>query len=296
MGHIFLHSFTDTIKVFPLIFIVYVIIEYLEHKSNEKSTLKRVLVGRFSPLFGAVFGIIPQCGFSVVATKFYQKGLIYLGTLLAVFIATSDEALPIMLSFALSGELDWSKFWLLILVKVAYAVIVGFVVNLFVAKKQGAKAEVEFDEEYNSRHDGCCGHEINGKKASVWQFLSHPFFHSLKIIAYIFVVNFLLGVVIELLVGEERLGAFLTNSMYVQPLICSAVGLVPNCAISVILTDLYCKNMLSFSGVIAGLVANSGLGLLVLFKDVKNVKKAVLITLLLFATSVVLGYATIFLG
>lgn len=292
MGHVLIHSIIDAIKIFPIVFIVYLIIEYLEKSESKKPKLKKVLVGRFSPIFSALIGVIPQCGFSIVATKFYQKGLIYLGALIAVFVATSDEALPILFSRAISGDASWVKFLTLIGVKVVYAIVVGFVINLFVSKKQiDLSQEVEVPE----HSDGCCGHEIGEKSQNFGQFIIHPLLHSVKIVLYIFAVNFLISVIIDLVIGEDRLSAILINAKIFQPLICAGIGLIPNCAVSVALAELYCDNLLSFSGVIAGLTANSGLGLLVLFKDRKNIKKAVFITLVMFIVAVIIGYLTYFL-
>lgn len=296
MAEVFLEAMLDALKIFPIIFIVYAIIEYIELGEAKKPKMKKVLSNRFSPFFGAVLGIIPQCGFSVVATNFYQKRYIRLGTLIAVFIATSDEALPILLSRAITDYTVWGKLFNIIFCKFIYAVIIGFLINLIFSKKEQNFASEACEIEEEKRHDGCCGHEIAGTKKNFLQFLSHPFFHSLKIILFIFAVNFILGVVIDLVIGTERLSAFLTGAKGFEPMVCALVGIIPNCAVSVALTELYVDNLISFAGVIAGLTANSGLGLLMLFKDRKNIKRALFITLLTFALAIVIGYTFYFIG
>ncbi len=295
MAEVFLDAVIDALKIFPIIFIVYAIIEYVELGEAKKPKLKKVLSNRFSPFFGGLIGIIPQCGFSVVATNFYQKKYIRLGTLIAVFIATSDEALPILLSRAINDYTVWGKLFNIIFCKFLYAVVIGFLINLVFHKEKDFSSEAVVTE-YEKHHDGCCGHEIASDKKTFLQFLSHPFFHSLKIVLFIFAVNFILGVVIELVVGQEKLSTFLTGAKGFEPLVCALVGIIPNCAVSVALTELYADNLISFAGVIAGLTANSGLGLLILFKDRKNIKRAVFITLLTFSLALIIGYTFYFVG
>lgn len=295
MAEVFLDAVIDALKIFPIIFIVYAIIEYIELGEARKPKMKKVLSNRFSPIFGGLIGIIPQCGFSVVATNFYQKRYIRLGTLIAVFIATSDEALPILLSRAINDYTVWGKLFNIIFCKFLYAVVIGFLINLIFRKEQDFSTEV-LETKDETHHDGCCGHEIAGKKKTFLQFLSHPFFHSIKIVLYIFAVNFILGVLIDLVIGKETLGVFLTGAKGFEPLVCALVGIIPNCAVSVALTELYADNLISFAGVLAGLSANTGLGLLILFKDRKNIKRAVFITLLTFVLALIIGYAFYFIG
>ena len=243
--------------------------------------------GRFSPVFGAGIGMIPQCGFSVVATRLYQDGYIYVGTLIAVYLATSDEAIPIMFSRAVTEPSLWLSLALIIATKFVYAAICGFLINL--TQKRPTRA---FDEDaHDVEHaDGCCHHEITGKRQTAKKLLLHPFLHSLKIAAYIFIINVIFGVLIEMVVGEEALAAFLSSSVYLQPLVSAVVGLIPNCASSVLITELYTEGLLSFGGAIAGLAVNSGIGMAVLLRDRKNVGRSLLSIALVFALSLVLGY------
>ena len=286
-GEILLDSLIDTLKVLPIVFVVYVLIEFIESREGSAEKLERAFSGRFSPLFGAGIGMIPQCGFSVVATRLYQDGYIYVGTLIAVYLATSDEAIPILFSRAVTEPSLWLSLGIMIATKFVYAAICGFLINL--TQKKPTRA---FDENaHEAEHaDGCCHHEITGERQTAKKLLLHPFLHSLKIAAYIFIINVVFGVLVEMVIGEEALGEFLSASIYLQPLVSAVVGLIPNCASSVLITELYTEGLLSFGGAIAGLAVNSGIGMAVLLRDRKNVKKSLIIIAIVFALSLVLGY------
>lgn len=297
MLEVFLDAVIDSLKVFPVVFIVYVIIEYIEAKEALKHGMARAFTGRFSPVFGAMIGVIPQCGFSVVATKLYQGGYIYLGTLIAVYFATSDEAVPILLSRAVTDPSVWKNLGLLIAVKFVYAIIVGMLINLVlkhIAKMTVASASGEFAEEsFEHDEDGCCGHGVVSKRRGFVQFIIHPLLHSLKIVLYIFIVNLLMGMIIDVIIGEDAFKSFLSGSVYLQPLLSVLIGLIPNCASSVVITELYVGGALNLSGAVAGLTANSGLGLAVLLKDKQHIKRSLLVIGLISVLSVALGYAVL---
>lgn len=286
------HAFIDTVKILPVIFIVYVLIEFIESHESSKGKFKTLLGGRSAPFFGALIGLIPQCGFSVVATKLYQKQYILVGTLIAVYFATSDEAIPILFSLAIEDPAMWIKLALLILIKVGYAMIVGFLLNLIFKK---ATLPADDVKEIFIEEDGCCHHEITEKRETFLHFVGHPFLHSLKISLYIFVINLLFGFVFEGLIGEARLAEFLSGATYLQPLLSTAIGLVPNCASSVLLAQLYAKGVLSLGGAISGLAINSGLGLAVLLKDKENLLKSLKILFIMVVLSLAAGYLVTFL-
>ena len=283
-------SALDSLKILPVIFLVYVLIEFMESRESEEKRLKRIFGSRFSPFFGAAIGVVPQCGFSVVATKLYQGGYILAGTLIAVYIATSDEALPIMFSRALTEPAVWGKLGLIIAIKFVYACIAGFVINALIKKDVKEIKDVKDDVDEDDDGDGCCHHKITGKRAALKTLLLHPLIHSLKIIAYVFVVSLAFGCLVELAIGEERLAAFLSSSVWFQPLFSGLVGLIPNCASSVLLTELFCDGYLSLGGALSGLAVNSGIGLAVLFKSGENVKNSIFIVLGTFFLALVLGY------
>ena len=287
MIEILIDSLIDLAKIFPFIFLVYVFIELLESSNKVRGKMKNVFAGRFSPLFGSAVGLIPQCGFSVVATNLYQGGYILVGTLVAVYLATSDEAIPILFSRAITDPTIWGKLGLLLAVKLDYAVIAGFLVNLLFNRKTKNINEFEEAEELD---EGCCHHHIEGKRENLKKFLLHPFLHSLKIALYIFIINFAFGCLVELAIGEETLKNFLSQSVYFQPLLSCIIGLIPNCASSVLITEMYAEGLLSFGGTIAGLAVNSGIGMAVLLKDKANVKRNVFIVVLTFVLALLLGY------
>ena len=289
MSHVIIHSLIDAIKVLPVVFLVYVIIEFLESKHAGGEKLKKIFGSNSAPLVGGVIGIVPQCGFSVVATKLYSDGYIYLGTLLAVYFATSDEAIPIILSNSIGNSTLILKLGLIILIKVLYGILVGFLVNFIAKKITVKKCEFSFDEEVEFL-GGCCGHGVGEKPKNIWQFLVHPIIHSLKIVFFIFLVNLILGLVIDLWIGEEVFYNLLGRTKFLQPLFCVLFGLIPNCASSVLLSQLFSVGAITFSGALCGLTANSGLGLALLFKSAKTLKKGVVVLGLVFLFSLILGY------
>ena len=285
---ILLDALLDTLKVLPVIFIVYVLIEFIETREGSFIKLERAFSGRLAPLYGAGIGIVPQCGFSVVATRLFQDGFIYIGTLIAVYLATSDEALPIMFSRAVVEPRLWLSLGLIVGIKFVYGTICGFLINL--TQKTPTRA---FDERAhdNDHADGCCHHDITGERKSVKDILLHPLLHSLKIALYIFVINAAFALIVKLAIGEEALARFLSSSVYLQPLFSCIVGLIPNCASSVLITEMYADGLLSLGGAIAGLAVNSGIGMAVLFRDGKNLGKAFAVVGITFALALILGYA-----
>lgn len=286
-------SVLDSLKILPLIFLIYVLIEVIESKNSANEKLKRLLSLKCAPVFGATIGVIPQCGFSVVATGLYKDGYIMLGTLIAVYFSTSDEAIPILFSQAFQTPELWLKLILLIVIKVAYAVIVGFIINAFIKEKQLKKQPDE--RECNDYEEGCCHHDVTKKRDSLKTFIVHPLFHSLKIFLYIFVINVVFGVIIGL-IGEEKLKAFLDANVYLQPLLSTIIGIIPNCASSVLITEMFAQNALSLGGAIAGLTVNSGLGLAVLLKDKNEIKSSLKIVALMVGLSLLIGYAVTFVS
>ena len=277
---IVLDALLDSLKVFPFLFLMYVLIEFLENRTNITKN-KNILRGNLAPLLGAATGIVPQCGFSVMAAKLYDKKLIRTGTLLAVFLATSDEALIILLSSGSSAIAVMP----LIAVKFAVAVGVGY---LFNALMRGEKlSELEEGEEI---HGTPCGHD-HEEDGKVRRYLVHPLLHSLEIFAYILVVNLAFGFAMHY--AEDAIASFLQGGYWYQPLIAGLVGLIPNCASSVLVTQSYVLGALSFGGMAAGLCANAGLGFVILFKNVKSWKRNLALLGILYVISVAVGYAVL---
>ena len=221
MGEVLPEALLDSLKVFPFLFLMYVLIEFLEHRTNV-SRNKNLLRGRLAPLLGASVGLIPQCGFSVMAAKLYDKKFIRTGTVLAVFLATSDEAFILLLS----SDAAAAAVAPLIVVKFAVAVGVGYLANALFRRE--ALSEPAEGEEV---HGSPCGHDHEHDKP-VRQYLVHPLLHSLEVFAYLLAVNVAFGIAMHY--ASDAVTRFLRGGEWFQPLIAAAVGLIPNCAASVL--------------------------------------------------------------
>jgi len=291
-----LDALLDSAKIFPIIFLVYVLIEFLESRESSHERLQKIFGGRFSPFFGAAVGIIPQCGFSVVATRLYQDGFLLTGTLIAVYIATSDEAIPILFSEAVTDPKVFIQVGLLVGIKFVYALIAGFLINLFCKKPAEIVIdETHFKHEDEEDGDGCCHHHITGERLTFKQLLLHPLLHSLKIIAYVFIINIVFGFLVYL-IGEDNIKEFLHSSVYLQPLLSTLVGLIPNCASSVVITEIYSEGYLTLGAAIAGLSVNCGIAMAVLLRDKDHIKRSLSIIGLMVVLSLAIGYALTGLG
>lgn len=270
----------DSLKVFPFLFLMYVLIEFLENSTNITKN-KNILRGRLAPLLGAATGIIPQCGFSVMAAKLYDKRIIRTGTVLAVFLATSDEALIILLS---EGTKAFAVMPV-IAVKFVVAVAVGYLLNGLY--RHESLSELSENEAIRGN---ACGHD-HEEDSKVRRYLLHPLVHSVQIFAYILVVNLVFGFAMHF--AEVPITNFLEQGLWFQPLIAGLVGLIPNCASSVLVTQSYVLGAISFGGMMAGLCANAGLGFVILFKNIREWKRNLLLVAVLYAVSVGVGYATL---
>lgn len=266
--------FHDAIPMLPFLFITYLLMEYLEHKGNDRLIKGLEQAKRLGPVIGAVFGVVPQCGFSVLASGLYMNGTITLGTLLAVFISTSDEAIPILVS----QPEQFSTLMSVIIVKLSIAIIVGYLIDFMVRhdhlKRNHPLKDIHGDcEKEEEEHHGI---------------LYIAAIHTIKIFVFVFVVNLLLSFVIYF-VGENALASLLVNGSVLQPVIAAVVGFIPNCAASVILATLYMDNIISFGSLSAGLITSAGLGLLVLLRMYDNKRDIVRILCILFLSAVVSG-------
>lgn len=264
----------DTIKLIPFLFITYLIMEYIEHKTSNKlrDTIKKS--GKFGPLLGAVVGIFPQCGFSVSATNLYAGRVITIGTLIAVYITTSDEMLPILLTEAV----PITTILTILGIKLVLGIIAGFIVDIifnFVKKEHQEHDDIE----ELCEHEHC--HCEEGIVSSATK-------HTLNITIFIFVITLILNGIITY-IGEDTIAHFISKNIILGPIIAGLIGLVPNCAASVILTELFISNVISMPVLISGVAVNAGVGLLVLFKTNKNIKENVSIIGILYAIGVISG-------
>lgn len=292
------HAVEDTAPIVPWILLMYILIELIENKTDLKGANR--FGGKFGPMLGAATGLIPQCGFSVMAAKLYERRYITLGTLLAIFFATSDEAFIILIS---SGE---GAFWVLpmLLVKVLAGVAVGYGVDgvlrlvgrgqVCVEMPKAAKTQTTheiFIERYLEERDGdvvcSCGRDHGS--ASVWKnYLLYPLLHALKVAAFIFLVNFVLTAIVHE-VGEQAFIDFLHKGRFIQPFIACAIGLIPNCASSVVLTEAFLSGGIAFGSCAAGLCANAGMGFVVLLRNVKKWKRNAALIAFCYFVSVAIG-------
>lgn len=287
---VLLDSLIDTAKILPVLFIVYFLIEFLEYKNVFRFENSKLLKGKASPVMGALFGSVPQCGFSVVSAELYSERKISIGALVAVFIATSDEALPIMIS----NYKSIPALIVLILTKIVFSIIVGYITMLlygkFFEKKIKSAPHEETSHEHGEHLHACCNHDLEDTKFD-WK---HPLIHCLKITLYIFVINVIFGTIL-MFVGEDNLIAFLNSSKVFQPLFAILIGFIPNCVSSVVITELYLMGGLSFGSIVAGLSVNAGIGLIVLLKENKNKKENLFIILSLVLSSLIIGYGLHFI-
>lgn len=279
MNEAILDAVLDALKTLPFLLLIYIVIEIYEHgKSDEK--INRVLSGKLAPVYGSLLSVIPECGFSVMCARLYAGGIISSGTVLSVFLSSSDEGLIVLIS----GGASALAVTLLTAIKLAFAILVGFLVNLTV--KRDIINRKLADSEYSVCHE---------KSESVPdRYLLHPLFHALKIFVWILAVNLCFSLLFYF-VGEEKITAFLSGKKELQPMICALIGLIPNCASSVIISQAYLNGGLTFAGLIAGLSANAGVGLTVIFKDKQKIKENILLIATLYLLSAFLGYVCFFL-
>ena len=289
MLDVFVDSLLDSLKIFAIVLLVHILLSFVEEK------ISRLLEGKraFAPALGGVFGLIPQCGVSVVGADLFVKGHLTLGTIIAIFLACSDEALPIL--FAGLGA-RWYVAFLLLGMKLTIAIFVGYAVDLVYRKNiEHVHEHLEHCEGGEGNHVGCCGHHIEGDEHHpVHEHLIHPLLHSLKIFAYVFVVAFGFGTLVYY-VGQDNISNWLASNIYLSPLMAAVVGLIPNCVSSVLLSELYLNAALPFSALLCGLLINAGLGMLVLLRSKKTAKKAAVVFGVCLLTAIASGYAFMFI-
>lgn len=273
MKEIILDTLLDALKLIPFLFIAFLIMEYIEHKFSKKSKSKITKAGRFGPFIGSLLGAIPQCGFSVMATNLYATRIITIGTLISIFLSTSDEMLPILIS---SGAKVGAIFKIL-LIKIIIGMLIGFIIDFILRKKNKNKKDYEI-KDFCLEHHCDCNHSI----------LKSTLKHTLNITLFITVVTFLLNIGMHYL-GEESIGKLFLKDSFFSPFISSLIGLIPNCASSVVITELYLNGVITLASCISGLLTGSGVALLVLFKVNKDKKENACILLTLYLIGALSG-------
>ncbi|MGN1213232.1 MAG: putative manganese transporter [Christensenellales bacterium] len=358
-------SVTESLTTLPILLVVYVLIEFVEHKSEIKFEKTVASSKKYGPLWGSALGCVPQCGFSALMADLFSKKMITIGTLFAVFVATSDEAIALFLSNTEKNFLP--SILILLAIKLVLAIIIGYVLDLIFNKqtkkvdtfkhqehhhnannehkKDSQKAEQKelsnnnlqslttqnasvqtatcvsdakvcatnektctdkqtdektFENEHiDEKNCDDCSHnhlhhkhelEHETKKSKVfWDIFKQGLWHTLEIFVWILITNILLTVILQLAGGEETLMSIMGTHSWYQPFICTLIGLIPNCAGSVALVSLYMDGIISFASCLGGLCASAGIGLVILFKNNKNIKQNLLIVLGLYLIGVVVG-------
>lgn len=285
MTAVLLDTFKDTLAMMPWLLGIYIALEVLENRAE--SFIGEAISHKMkaAPLLGALLGCMPQCGFSVIAATLYTRRCISLGTLLAVFVSTSDEAIPVILAQHDKASL---VLWLL-LTKVIIATVAGYMIDLVFkrdASKESHSPHAPVIPKGGHRSCDCHGH---GDNISKWKtFFFFPLKHTLKVLFFIFAVSLVIGLGVAKF-GEKGLDQLFLAGTFFQPLIATLVGLIPNCAASVAITEVYLKGAITFGSAIAGLSASGGLGLLVLVKENPDRKETALIIGLLVLVSLTAG-------
>ena len=273
LEEVLLESLVDTLKLLPFLFLTYLLMEFIEHRASDKVSAFMKRAGGLGPLAGSAVGAIPQCGFSAAASNLYAARVISAGTLVAVFLSTSDEMLPILASANLSPK----SIFFIIIYKVAVGILVGFGIDLAIRQSRREREEIDID--LICENDNC--HCERG----IFYSAIH---HTLTIGAFVLAVNFIISLVI-FLVGEEAIASVMNGHPVISHLIASVVGLIPNCAASVALTTLYVDGLISVGTMISGLLTGAGVGIAVLLKVNRRLKDNLFIILSLYVAGVLFG-------
>ena len=273
---ILINSMYETLMLFPYLFLTYLFIEAIEHKLSRRSSIYIRKAGQYGPVVGGLLGIIPQCGFSVVGANLYTTGLITLGSLIAVFLSTSDEMLPLLISRGIESSLIFN----ILFVKVLFAIIIGFLIDKFLPESFiKHKNEINISE-FCKREKCKCDNKENIFRSA--------FRHTEKICIFVFICTLILNTALAF-GGKDILYDSLTNMPIVSKMIASLIGLIPSCYPSVLLTQLYAVGTISASTLIAGTLSNAGLGYLVLYRVNRNKQENERILVLLFVIGFVCG-------
>lgn len=289
----FLDALIDSLKILPILLLVYILISYFFHRDDEKYSNYLKSTKKASVVIGATLGTFPQCGFSAVMSDLYSKKNISIGTLVAVFIATSDEAIPIMLS-----NPDFIvPMIVLIAIKFIGAIIFGYMIDFIFSKllKKNNVITVEYISQQNDNHNHC-EHHINGEEecekhnnhCCADNIFLDAFKHTFSILIFIFLVTFILNIIIEV-IGADKLSTLFTANKFLQILMAGIVGLIPNCVASVFLVEFFMAGSLSFGALVAGLSVGAGVGYLVLFRKNKKISDTLLVIGITFVCGLLLG-------
>lgn len=284
MQEAIIEALIDSVKMLPFLFIIYLLTEYAEYRWGNKFEEKLAHARKAGPIAGALFASVPQCGFSVMGSALYAKGGLSLGTLMAIYLSTSDEAIPVILAQPDKVGIVFP----LIFTKICIGTTAGYLIDLAYSRK---RLPVETSEEEKARQKSgkaCCDHHVtshDGFRAR----LIHPIIHTLKVFLFILLVTFVINIVIFQTGGEEKLAQLFQGHFFLQTILTGLVGLIPNCAASVAITQIYLSGGISYGSAIAGLCSSAGVGILVLFRELNNWRDSMKIIGLLCGISIAAG-------
>lgn len=262
----------DSIKLVPFLFLTYLLMEYLEHKTSEKTNRMIQKSGKLGPVMGGLLGVVPQCGFSAAASGFYSGGVITMGTLIAIFLSTSDEMIPIMIS----EQIPIITVVKILLCKSLIGMIFGLLID-FVCRIKGKHNELQIEELCDHEHCHCEeGH-----------FVKSALSHTLQIFGFILIFTILLNEI--MFFAGHALSDALSSIPVISVILSGLVGLIPNCAASVAITEMYLEGVISFGSTMTGLLSGTGVGLLVLFRMNKSKKDSIKIMGITLAIGIMVG-------
>ena len=271
MFDVLIDGLMDTLKLLPYLFITFILLEFMEHKLSHKSEEKLKDTKKLGPVLGSLFGALPQCGFSSMSAELFSNKVITIGTVIAVFLSTSDEMLPIMIS-------EHTNIFILlkiILFKVVVGIVVGTIVDIIYKRKR----------EDNHIHQMCKEEHCECEKDGI---IISSVKHTIKIGLFIMIANTIINLIIYK-VGENNISNILLSKNIFTYFLASLIGLIPNCASSVIMTELYLSNLITLGNLLSGLLTGSGLGILLLFKTNKNMKENIFILSTVYFVGVIIG-------
>ena len=286
---VLLDAALDTVKLIPFLFLTYLIMEWFEHRSETKTQSAILKAGRLGPLVGGLIGVVPQCGFSAAASSLYSGGMITAGALVAVFLSTSDEMLPIFISEAVPVPTMLK----ILAGKALIGIVMGFLLDLIYHGMMKRPLKYKHMTGVHTVHEVCEGENCQCEEGSI---LKSAVIHTLQITLFIFIFGLLIGFVVEW-VGEETISTFLTNLPVVGELIAGLIGLIPNCAASVVITELYLDGVIGAGPMMSGLLVGAGVGILVLCRlNRRHIKQNLGIIAYLYVVGVLFGTLIDMLG
>ena len=282
LSEVVLDGLIDVLKLIPFLFVAFLILEYIEHKMSKKNKDMLSKNKKVGPLVGSLLGAFPQCGFSSLATNLFSSRVITLGTLIAVYLSTSDEMLPLMIA----NKINVLTIIKIIGTKFIIGLIFGYLIDLVYRRKHTKEEKID-----SHIHDMCHDHDCHCEDG----ILKSSVIHTLKITLSIFIATILIGTAIYF-IGEDNIKNILKHGNILTYFLASIIGLIPNCASSVIVTELYLNNMISVGTLLSGTLTGAGVGLLILFKENKHIKENLMIVSIIYLIGVIIGFLIDLIG